>query len=91
MAEQISSTEDKIVDAQDRLKKIEHELKKINFTAQMMRTLMLDLLDLAQMESHSLKINNEYFNLNEIIDQAFTMLNHLSTIKKITFEKKVEA
>jgi signal transduction histidine kinase len=66
-------------------------LKKINFTAQMMRTLMLDLLDLAQMESHSLKINNEYFNLNEIIDQAFTMLNHLSTIKKITFEKKVEA
>lgn len=66
-------------------------MKKINFTAQMMRTLMLDLLDLAQMESHSLKINNEYFNLNEIIDQAFTMLNHLSTIKKITFEKKVEA
>ena len=57
----------------------------------MMRTLMLDLLDLAQMESHSLKINNEYFNLNEIIDHAFTMLNHLSTIKKITFEKKVEA
>jgi signal transduction histidine kinase len=66
-------------------------LKKINFTAKMMRTLMLDLLDLAQMESHSLKINNEYFNLNEIIDQAFTMLDHLSTIKKITFEKKVEA
>jgi hypothetical protein len=29
---------------------------------------MLDLLDLAQMESHSLKINNDYFDLNEIID-----------------------
>ena len=59
---------DKIVDAQDRLKKIENELKKIMFTSQMMQTLMLDLLDLAQMESHSLKINNDYFNLNEIID-----------------------
>jgi signal transduction histidine kinase len=56
----------------------------------MMRTLMLDLLDLAQMESQSLKINKDYFNLNEIIDQAFMMLSHVSNMKKINFEKKVD-
>ncbi len=55
------------------------------FTSETMRTLMLDLLDLAQMESHSLRINNNYFNLNEIIDQAFMMLNHVSTMKNINF------
>ena len=55
------------------------------FTSETMRTLMLDLLDLAQMESHSLRINNNYFNLNEIIDQAFMMLSHVSTMKKINF------
>lgn len=55
------------------------------FTAETMRTLMLDLLDLAQMESHSLRINNNYFNLNEIIDQSFAILSHVSTMKKISF------
>jgi hypothetical protein len=29
---------------------------------------MLDLLDLAQMENRSLKINNTYFNLIDLID-----------------------
>ena len=57
----------------------------------MMRTFMFDLLDLAQMESHSLRINDNYFNLNEIIDQAFMMLSHVSNMKKISFEKKVDA
>jgi signal transduction histidine kinase len=71
--------------------KIDHEMKKISFTSQMMRTLMLDLLDLAQMESRSLKINNEYFNLNEIIEQAFMIVSHVSTMKTIALEKKVDS
>jgi len=79
------------MEAQDRLVKIDHEMKKISFTSQMMRTLMLDLLDLAQMESRSLKINNEYFNLNEIIEQAFMIVSHVSTMKTIALEKKVDS
>lgn len=50
----------------------------------MMNTLMLDLLDLAQMESRSLKINKTYFNLIEIIDRAFNLVDHVSTMKSIT-------
>lgn len=91
MQEKISIAEEKIVDAQDRLKKTENNLKKITYESQMMRTFMLDLLDLAQMESQSLKINKDYFSLNEIIDQAFMMLSYVSSMKKITFEKKVDA
>ena len=43
-------------------------MKKIMFNSQMMNALMLDLLDLAQMENRSLKINNAYFNLVDLID-----------------------
>ena len=48
---------------------------------------MLDLLDLAQMESRSLKINNVYFNLIDLIDQAFTLVDHVSNMKQIALEK----
>jgi hypothetical protein len=34
----------------------------------MMQTLMLDLLDLAQLENRSLRINNEYYDLEETIE-----------------------
>jgi hypothetical protein len=44
------------------------DMKKIMFNSQMMNALMLDLLDLAQMENRSLKINNIYFNLIDLID-----------------------
>ena len=44
------------------------DMKKIMFNSQMMNALMLDLLDLAQMENRSLKINNVYFNLIDLID-----------------------
>lgn len=47
---------------------MEMDMKKIMFNSQMMNALMLDLLDLAQMENRSLKINNVYFNLIDLID-----------------------
>lgn len=40
------------------------DLKTACFQSKMMQTLMLDLLDLAQMENRALRINNEYFNIN---------------------------
>ena len=57
----------------------------------MMNTLMLDLLDLAQMENRSLKINKVYFNLIELIDQAFMLLDHVSNMKTIALEKKFDS
>lgn len=40
----------------------------------MMRNLMLDLLDLAQLENKSFKINEEFFNLHEVIKNAFSVV-----------------
>jgi len=36
-----------------------------------MRNLMMDLLDLAQMENCTFKLNKEYFNVTEITKKAF--------------------
>lgn len=52
----------------------------------MMRNLMLDLLDLAQMESNSLKIHNEYFNIYTVINKAFMIVDHLSKLKNIKLQ-----
>lgn len=65
-------------------------MKTLVFTAQMMQTLMLDLLDLAQLENRSLKINNEYFDLEDTIEHAFAILSHISTQNRVALEKKIE-
>ena len=52
----------------------------------MMRNLMLDLLDLAQMESKTLKIHNEYFNLFDVIAKAFMLVQHIANEKDIKLE-----
>lgn len=49
----------------------------------MMRNLMLDLLDLAQMESKTIRIHNEFFNLFEVIGKAFLLAEHIALEKNI--------
>jgi signal transduction histidine kinase len=44
---------------------------------------MLDLLDLAQLETRTLRINNEYFDLEKTVDEAFMILYHISDQKSI--------
>ena len=56
------------------------------YTSQMMRNLMKDLLDLACMESNTLKINNEFFNLSSVIDQAFIIVDHYAKLKNIQLQ-----
>jgi len=90
MLQSLEKQKEQITDCINRLNKVEHELKKIMFTSQMMSTLILDLLDLAQLENRNLRINNQYFNLHDIVEQAFMVINHLSTHKSISLEKKVE-
>ena len=51
-------------------------IETLTYSAEMMRNLMLDLLDLAQMENNTLKINEEFFNLHEIIDNAVNLVRY---------------
>ena len=44
---------------------------------------MLDLLDLAQIENNSFKINEEFFNLHEVIDNSFNLVKHLADRKQV--------
>ena len=42
----------------------------------MTENLMLDLLDLAQMESTTLKFNEENFNLHTVINDSFNVVKY---------------
>lgn len=44
----------------------------------MMRNLLLDLLDLAQFERGTFRINNEYFDLIQTFEKAFKTLEYLA-------------
>ena len=48
-------------------------METVSQNTKMMHNLMLDLLDLAQMENDTFKINEEFFNLFETIENSFAM------------------
>ena len=50
----------------------------MNYTSEMMRNLMVDLLDFAQMEKNTFKLNKAFFSLIEVIEQAFSVIEHLA-------------
>jgi hypothetical protein len=43
----------------------------LTFNTELMRNLMMDLLDLAQMENNTFKLNKDFFNLFDVIKNAF--------------------
>jgi signal transduction histidine kinase len=45
---------------------------------------MMDLLDLAQMENNTFKLNKGHFSLPEIIKKAFSIVNHVAEKKQIS-------
>ena len=42
-------------------------MNTINYTSEMMRNLMMDLLDLAQMEKNTFKLNKDFFSIFDVI------------------------
>lgn len=42
-------------------------VKMMLFSSELMKNLMLDLLDLAQMENNTFKLNKKYFSIFEVI------------------------
>ena len=39
---------------------------------------MMDLLDLAQLENSTFKLNKEYFSMFDVIEKAFGLLAHVA-------------
>lgn len=55
-----------------------------------MKNLMLDLLDLAQMGNNKFKLNKDFFSLNTVIDNAISVVQHLAERKHVSFVKNIE-
>jgi signal transduction histidine kinase len=53
---------------------------------QLMRILMLDLLDLAQLENQTFKINLCEIDLFDVVRQAIVIVKHYASLKNITFD-----
>lgn len=75
---------------QKRIGNVEGELKLTIYTSQLMRILLLDLLDLAQMENSTFKINLVDMDLFDVCTQAFAIVQHFASLKHITFENQIE-
>lgn len=58
-------------------------VRTLTYTSNMMRNLMADLLDLAQMEKNTFKLNKGFFDLFVVIQQAFTVVGHIASKKNL--------
>ena len=54
-----------------------------------MHNLMMDLLDLAQMENSTFRLNKSFFNISKIIQKAFGVVRHVAELKKIELVEEV--
>ena len=54
------------------------------YRSELRRNLMMDLLDLAQMENNTFKLNKGHFSLPEIIKKAFSIVNHVAEKKQVS-------
>ena len=53
------------------------------FSTKMMQNLMMDLLDLAQIDKSTFKLNKEFFSLFDVIKQVFQMVSHVADKKMV--------
>jgi len=53
------------------------------YSSEIMRNLMMDLLDLAQMENNTFKLNKVYFSLYDVIEKAFGVVGHVADKKMV--------
>jgi signal transduction histidine kinase len=51
--------------------------------SEMMQNLMMDLLDLAQMENNTFKLNKAFFSLSDAIKQAYQVVCHTAENKNL--------
>lgn len=65
--------------------KIDHYIKNAIFSSMIMTNLINDLLDSAKLEQQTFELNLEYFNMFEVISEAFQVLSFQADIKNIKF------
>ena len=58
----------------------------MKFSSEIMRTLMMDLLDLAQMENSTFKLNKTFFSMSDVVKCAFTVVSHVADSKNVTLQ-----
>ena len=66
------------------MEKIEKFLQNAVFSATMLGNLINDMLDLAKFESGTFKFHNDFFDLIEVIEQAFETIRYQAERKEIT-------
>lgn len=58
-------------------------VKILGSNSSMMQNLMMDLLDLAQIENNTFKLNKAFFNLPEAIRDAMQVVGHNAEMKNL--------
>lgn len=56
----------------------------------MTENLINDLLDLAKLENNSFQLTREYFDLTQIIHEAFTMMIHMTKDSNIKLQANID-
>ena len=65
-------------------------MTRVGFSAQMMRQLLRDLLDLAEVEHGSFKPAYGYFNLAQVVGEAFAIVEQHARQKSIYLRSRVD-
>lgn len=58
----------------------------LRFNCEIMTNLMMDLLDLAQLENNSFKLNKVFFSLTDACKQAIQVVGHNASLKNVEIE-----
>ncbi len=59
------------------------QIDTLQYTFSIAKILMMDLLDLAQMENNTFKINKANFPLQDVIKDAFKVVQHIANENRV--------
>jgi signal transduction histidine kinase len=60
-----------------------HQVEGMVYNSELMRNLLMDLLDLAQLKNDRFSLNKQYFSLESVIDRAITVVQHAAQYKNV--------
>lgn len=76
------------MDQEKILLEAERYLQNISYQSNMLLTLINDLLDLAKVETMNFQFNEEFFDMNQLITQAYDTVKYQAASKKISIIKE---
>ena len=60
------------------------------YSAFMLTNLVNDLLDSAKLQEHVFQLDNEWFNLHEVVEEAFQIVLFSAQSKQITLVQEID-